>query len=247
MSTSNDNTSDKIHPKASSISPLELLIWTIIVMQVIIAVVAYPFLPPIVPIHWGANGQVNGYGSKLILCAMFPLLSLGVYGLLRVLLGIGPRLGSRANLASNLHLGNILSVGILLFMLIIQLVIIANGLGISTDIGSTFVISLGISLLFIFVGNYLGKVRRNFWMGIRTPWTITSDIVWERTHRLGGWLFVASGLLGIPLSFVPEVRVWGITVSILLVSAFLVVYSYVCYRQNVQSESEPLSPPFGEE
>ncbi|HEU5228101.1 MAG TPA: SdpI family protein, partial [Ktedonobacteraceae bacterium] len=98
--------------------------------------------------------------------------------------------------------------------------------------------------LFIFLGNYTGKMRRNFWMGIRTPWTLASAVVWERTHRLGGWLFVAVGLLGIPLSFVPALRLWGIVIPIIAVSIFLYIYSYVCYQRQIQSGHEPLSPPF---
>ena len=107
-----------------------------------------------------------------------------------------------------------------------------------------FVINLGMSVLFIFLGNYMGKLRRNFWMGIRTPWTLTSDVVWERTHRVGGWLFVAIGLLGIPFSFVPQLRIFGMLVLIVLAAIFLTIYSYLCYRQHTLGDREPLASPF---
>ncbi len=108
----------------------------------------------------------------------------------------------------------------------------------------SFVIDLAVSALFIFIGNYLGKVRRNFWLGIRTPWTLASDVTWERTHRLGGWLFVAAGVIGIGTAFVPSLRIWGVVGSILVVSAILIVYSYIVYRQMETSGKNPLSPPF---
>ena len=130
----------------------------------------------------------------------------------------------------------------MLFMLILQLSTIAQAAGIQFDM--TTIVMLALSVLFIFIGNYLGKVRRNFWMGIRTPWTLTSSVVWERTHRLGGWLFVAVGLLGIPCSFIPSLHIWGILVLIIAVSIFLYIYSYICYRRQAQSGEEPLSPPF---
>ncbi len=104
--------------------------------------------------------------------------------------------------------------------------------------------NLSMAVLFIFLGNYMGKLRRNFWMGIRTPWTIASDVVWERTHRLGGWLMVAVGLLGIPFSFVPQLRIFGMVVLIVLVAIFLYIYSYLCYHQNTRGDREPLAHPF---
>jgi uncharacterized membrane protein len=100
----------------------------------------------------------------------------------------------------------------------------------------------------IVLGNFLGKIRRNFWLGIRTPWTLSSDIVWERTHRLGGWLFVASGLLGLPCSFWPSVGILGLVTMIVVSCLILFVYSYWCYQQQTTRQGrEPLAPPFSDE
>lgn len=119
---------------------------------------------------------------------LFPLLSIGIYALVRILMTIGPRLGYQNQQRASAGVVNLILVGVLLFMLILQLTTTAIALGVPVDL--PFVICLSISVLFIFLGNYMGKLRRNFWAGIRTPWTLTSDVVWERTHRLGGWLFV---------------------------------------------------------
>jgi len=127
-------------------------------------------------------------------------------------------------------------------MLVTQVITLAIPLGLPINV--SFVINLAISILFIFIGNYLGKLQRNFWAGIRTPWTLSSDIVWERTHRLGGWLFVCAGVLGIITAFIPFLRIWGIVGLTLLVSAILIVYSYIVYRQVVTSGRNPVSPPF---
>jgi uncharacterized membrane protein len=133
-------------------------------------------------------------------------------------------------------------VGVLLFMLIVQLTTTALALGVPIDL--PFVLCLSISVLFIFLGNYMGKLRRNFWAGIRTPWTLASDVVWERTHRLGGWLFVATGLLGVIMSFIPALRLWGLMVVLVIVVIVLVVYSFVSYQRYTVDGKEPLSPPF---
>lgn len=80
----------------------------------------------------------------------------------------------------------------------------------------------------------MGKLRRNTWMGIKTPWTLADDRVWERTHRLAGWLFVVAGVSGIVVSFLPVFAVLRITVVVggmLLISIALYIYSYRIYRQ----------------
>jgi uncharacterized membrane protein len=202
-----DGSRDKITPKPAFQGSVDILIWAIIAIQLIVAVYGLVVLPDTVPIHWGANSQANGYGPKWVATFLYPLISIGIYVLIRVLMAAGPRLGGRQSTTANLKLTKIVVAGIMLFMLIIQLATIAQALGISFDM--TMVIMLALSVLFIFLGNYMGKMRRNFWMGIRTPWTLTNAVVWERTHQLGGWLFVAVGLIGIVCSFIPSCAYGG--------------------------------------
>jgi uncharacterized membrane protein len=140
---------------------------------------------------------------------------------------------------------NIILVGVLLLMLVVQLITIATALRVPVDV--PLVISLSIGALLILIGNYLGKLRRNFWAGIRTPWTLTNSIVWERTHRLGGWLFVAAGVLDIIMAFVAPLRLWGMLVLILLLVVILFVYSYVVYQRLEARGGATLSPPFDNE
>ena len=160
---------------------------------------------------------------------------------MRGLVALGPRLGQQDK-HTNPELFNLILVGILLFELVIQLVVTAASFRLPVDID--FIVSSFISALFMFIGNYLGKLRRNFWAGIRTPWTLVSDVVWERTHRLGGWLFVLAGFLGIIMSFVPSLRIWGVVGVLLVVVVVLVVYSYLVYQQVEAAGGESLSPPF---
>ena len=98
--------------------------------------------------------------------------------------------------------------------------------------------------MILYIGNYLGKLRRNFWAGIRTPWTLLNDTVWERTHRFAGWLFVGTGAIGIVLSFVPAVRVWGVIGLLLLDTLLACVYSYVIYQRLEVRGQDSVSPPF---
>ena len=230
----------KIQPSAPYRSTT-IVALVIIGLQIVISAGTYPFLPPIVPSHWDAAGNVNGYLPKLTNAVLFPVLSLGIFLLMRLLLAAGPRL-SNQDPRTTQRISSLILTGILLFMLIIQIITLAIPLGVPINI--SFVINLLVSVLFIFIGNYLGKLQRNFWAGIRTPWTLASDVVWERTHRLGGWLFVGAGVVGIVTAFIPALRIWGVVGLILLVSATLVVYSYVIYHQIEASGGNPLSPPF---
>jgi uncharacterized membrane protein len=100
----------------------------------------------------------------------------------------------------------------------------------SINISSFVFVAVG--LLFMVIGNFLGKVRKNFFLGIRTPWTLASDEVWAKTHRLGGWCFVAAGivmaLMGVAAPASNMGWVIGVVVAIALVP---VVYSYFAYRK----------------
>jgi uncharacterized membrane protein len=240
-----EDTGEKVTPHRNpitSMSPATVLAVLIIIVQILISIVTYPFLPDSVPSHWDASGQVNGYLPKLVNALLYPLLSIGIYALVRVLMTVGPRLGYQNQRKASIGVVNLILDGVLLFMLIVQLSTAAVALGVPIDL--TFVICLSISMLFIFLGNYMGKLRRNFWAGIRTPWTLSSDVVWERTHRLGGWLFVLAGLLGVIMSFIPALRLWGLMVVTLIVVIVLVVFSYVIYQRYTVDGKEPLSPPF---
>ncbi|EFH86324.1 SdpI family protein [Ktedonobacter racemifer] len=239
--SASDNEREKIAPQPKTWTMPVVLMTTILVLQIIIAIVTYPFLPDQVPSHWNIAGQVNSYAPKLIAIGLFPLISFMLLVVLRGLVKMGPRL-TRDGESSNRFFIDIALSSVMLLMLVLQMTVVAFSLGVKLDL--PFVICFVISLFFIVLGNYMGKLRRNFWAGIRTPWSLANSVVWERTHRLGGWLFVAAGLVGILCSFIPSLRLWGILVPIMVISIFLYIYSYICYRQQVQAGNEPLSPPF---
>lgn len=182
-----ENSGDKATPGANSISmsPTTLLAVLLIVAQVLVSVATYPFMPDSVPSHWNAAGQVNGYLPKLVNALLFPLMSAGIYLLVRVLMNVGPRLGYQNQRLASVGVVNLIMVGVLLFMLIIQLTTTAIALGNPIDL--PFVISLSISVLLMFIGNYMGKLRRNFWAGIRTPWTLARKNVPQRLLFADRW------------------------------------------------------------
>ncbi|MBE3560792.1 MAG: SdpI family protein [Ktedonobacteraceae bacterium] len=212
-----------------------VLVSIIIGMQVLIGLVSYPFLPALVPLHWNIAGHVDSYMPKLFNLVFWPVVSLAGFFLIHALEIIGPRLdeddqGSRR---ARLAVVERIRIALMLLMTMLQMITIAVALGLMVDV--PFVVSLLVSLFYIFTGNYLGKLRRNYWVGIRTPWTLQNDTVWERTHRLGGWLFVVAGMIGVVASFFPAERFAGVVGVILMVVVVLTIYSYLLYRRQVKN------------
>ena len=169
------NTS-KIQPSAPYRSTT-IVALVIIGLQIAIAAGTYPFLPPMVPSHWDAAGNVNGYLPKLTNAVLMPSLSIGIFLLMRILLAASPRL-SNQDPRTTQRISSLILTGILLFMLVIQIITLAIPLGVPMNV--SFVINILVSVLFIFIGNYLGKIQRNFWAGIRTLWTLSSESVPQR-------------------------------------------------------------------
>ncbi|MBO0793991.1 MAG: DUF1648 domain-containing protein, partial [Ktedonobacteraceae bacterium] len=133
MNTSRD-TGDKITPRPGFQSSIDKLIWAIIAIQLIVAVYGFAVLPDAaMPIHWGIDGRANGYGPKWMGTFLYPLISIGIYVLIRVLTAVGPRLGGREDITANLQVRKIIVTILMLFMLIIQLSTIAQALGVGFD------------------------------------------------------------------------------------------------------------------
>src|SRR5579859_7423206 len=170
-----DNAGDKVAPTSSFFNGTTILALLIIVAQVLISVGTYPFLPPMVPSHFDASGQVNGYLPKLVNAILLPGISIVLFLVLRFITQIGPNLGHWNQRRANMQVVGLIMVGVLLFNLVIQLLTTAYALGAQVDI--SLIVFLAVSVLFMFLGNYLGKLRRNFWAGIRTPWTLASSSV----------------------------------------------------------------------
>jgi len=165
------------------------------------AIWAYPRLPPRVPSHWNIRGEVDGYSGRFVAAFVFPLAILALAGLAHVLPKIDPKGKNYLKFNDTYWL---LINGILIFMGVVNLAVLGNAIGAPVPIQRVMPIALG--FLFVVIGNYLGRVQPNWFIGIRTPWTLSSDTVWRKTHRLGAWVFVIAGILFMGSAFVPSAR-----------------------------------------
>lgn len=200
----------------------------IVVAAFIASAVVYPRLPETMPTHFDMSGQPNGWSSRLFGAWIMPLFLLFMWGLVRVLPAIDPRGDNYAKFGGAFE-GIIVSI--MLFMLGIHIVVLRASLG--HPVAMQHVLPVGIGVLFIVIGNLLPRARPNWFVGIRTPWTLSSDRVWEKTHRLGGRLFVAGGVIITVAAFASAKWAQVVLVTVTtLCAATVLIYSYLEWKRE---------------
>jgi uncharacterized membrane protein len=204
----------------------------LIAIAIIAGAVFWNRLPDQMASHWDVNDQVNGTMPKFWGISLMPLITLGMLALFLIVPSIDPL---KANIAKFRESFNLFIVLIIAFMLYIHGLTLAWSLGYQDFRMSTAMLPF-MGVLFIAVGFILRKAKRNFFIGIRTPWTLSSDSVWDKTHQLGAILFMASGALAIIGGFFGGMTAfWLMFVPLIGSSLFLVIYSYVLYRQETKA------------
>jgi uncharacterized membrane protein len=200
----------------------------LVLLSIIVSLFAYPRLPATVATHWSLDGQVTSDNSKLFATVFFPVMILLVWGFMRGFPRIDPWRANYGKMQGAYDL--VLNAGLTL-ALMVQLFVFAINLGASVSIIRVGPIVVGVALMVI--GNVLPRARQNFWFGIRTPWTLTNPRVWERTHRVAGYLMVTAGVLVVGTVFFPS-AVTGIAIAVIGIATLLgtVIYSYFAWRQE---------------
>jgi uncharacterized membrane protein len=186
-------------------------------------------LPDPMASHWNVNDQVDGYMSKFWGVFLLPLITLGMWALFLAVPSIDPL---RANIVLFRGAFNMFIVLIVAFMLYIYGLSLAWNLGF-TGFRMSGAMLPAIGLLFVFIGVMMRQAKRNFFIGIRTPWTLSSDTVWNETHRIGAMLFMISGALAfLGGLFGGTTAFWLMFAPIIGSTIFLLVYSYLLYQRE---------------
>jgi uncharacterized membrane protein len=189
-------------------------------------------LPDLMASHWNINDQVDGYISKFWGVFLLPLITLGMFALFLVVPSIDPM---KANIAQFREVFNLFIVLIIGFMVYLYSLTLAWNLG-YTNFRMSGAMLPAIGLLFIFIGFMMRQAKRNFFIGIRTPWTLSSDTVWNETHRVGAVLFMISGALAFIGGFLGgTIAFWMMFTPIMGSTVFLLVYSYVIYQRETRA------------
>jgi uncharacterized membrane protein len=184
----------------------------------------YPSLPETIPTHWGADGKVNGYGPRST-AFIWPALAAGMTLLMFVLPAISPK---NFSMESFRHTFNYITFILVAMMGYLGFVVLYMTQNPTWAFEKPFV---GGMMVFIgLLGNLMGKVQRNFFVGIRTPWTLASDKVWVATHRLGARLMTLGGLVGALLVIigVPALYVFFAFIALIL---YPILYSLLLYKR----------------
>ena len=209
-----------------------MLVLLMIVGATVAGFLLWNQLPEQMASHWNINDEVDGYMSRTWGVFMVPLITLGMLGLFLIIPSIDPL---KANIAQFREVFNLFIVLIVAFMLYIYGLSLAWNLGYTGFRMSTSMLP-ALGLLFIFIGFMLRKAKRNWFIGIRTPWTLSSDTVWDKTHQLGAVLFMASGALAFIGSFFGGMTaLWLFFIPLMSSTIFLLVYSYILYQRETKA------------
>lgn len=207
-----------------------IIVLLLIAAATLVGLLLWDRLPNMMASHWNVNDQVDGYMPKIWGVFMVPLIALGMFVLFLVIPFIDPL---KANIAQFREAFNLFIVLIVAFMVYIHALTLFWSLGYTGFKMSTSMLP-AMGLLFIFIGFMLRKAKRNFFIGIRTPWTLSSDRVWDETHRLGAILFMVSGVLAFIGGMLGgNLAFWMLMIPLLGSTIFLIVYSYVLYQREM--------------
>jgi uncharacterized membrane protein len=209
-----------------------IIVLLLIAVAILAGLMLWNRLPDQMASHWGANDQVNGYISKFWGVFLLPLITLGMFLLFLAIPAIDPL---KANIAQFRGAFNLFIVLIVAFMVYLYGLTLAWNLGYTSfQVSKAMLPAIG--LLFIFIGFMMRQAKRNFFIGIRTPWTLSSDTVWNETHRLGAVLFMISGVLAfIGAFFGGTTAFWLMFIPIIGSTLFLLIYSYVLYQRETRA------------
>lgn len=178
----------------------------------------------VVPSHWNAAGHIDGYGSKWMILLMMPGVMLLVVLLSAALPKLSPEKFRIEPFEATYSLIMLIVSGL---MFTLHFVIVQSSSGGHWDIGR---IIMGVDFVFFaLLGNFLGKLQPNFFMGIRTPWTLADERVWRTTHRQAARLWVGGGVIGL-LLVLAGLPFWLTFSYFMLMASAPAVQSYFVYR-----------------
>jgi uncharacterized membrane protein len=192
--------------------------------------VLWPEMPDPMPSHWNAAGEVDGYMSRAGGLFLLPVIALGVFLLFLAIPRIDPL---RANIAQFIDAYNTTMVLLVGYLLYIYALTLLWALGYQVNMLTRMMPAMG--LLFLAVGWMVGRAKRNYFVGIRTPWTLSSDAVWARTHQLGKWMFIGAGVVMLLASGLGVRGFWAGIAAVLAAAFVPILYSYFLWKKEDQA------------
>ena len=186
-------------------------------------------MPERMPTHWNAAGEADGYGNRFMGLFLMPIFLAGIYLLFLFLPKI---MVYQENFDKFKKYFYGFKVVFILFFITIYIATLLPNFGVHINIA--YIMIPALAFLFFYVGYMLKFAKRNYFIGIRTPWTLASENVWNKTHQLGSKLFKIFALIVLSAIFFPKTFVWFILIPVIALVLFLFVYSYLEYKKEAK-------------
>jgi len=209
----------------------EITAFGVTLLSFILSLYFYPRIPENMAFHWDISGQVDGYTSKHLGLFLIPFALVGLALLFVAIPKIDP-LGENIKKFRKCYDGFV--VLFFVFMFSVHLFVVLWNLGIKTN--PNVIIPIGLGLLFFYSGVLCENAKRNWFIGIRTPWTLSSEKVWEKTHQIGGKLFKVVGVVSLIGAFFPSYALFFILLPVLSVMTYVLIYSYIEYQKEREEQ-----------
>jgi uncharacterized membrane protein len=224
-------TSIEDHPRGlNSFLKREWLQLLILIAPFVLLAFTWSALPDRIPSHWNLKGEVNDSMGKFWGTMLLPIVNIG----LAILLGSLPLFDPKKQAAGTMRAIRIMRLIMTTFLLALYVLTLEIALGAKANM--SFVMFLGLPLLFLAIGNYLPTVRPNYFVGVRTPWTLEDPENWRMTHKFTGKLWVISSVIVIiAMVVLPDSLLRYVFVTYIgIVTVPPLVYSFLFYRRTVK-------------
>ncbi len=205
----------------------QTIILTILLLSFAIGIYIYPQMPDKMASHWNAQGQVDGYMSKFWGVFLMPTISVGLLLLFLLIPKIDPL---KANIEKFRKYYDDFIVMMIAFLFYVYLLTLVWNSGFVFNMTQFLTPASG--LMFYYIGILTQNAKRNWFIGIRTPWTLSSENVWNKTHKIGGKLFKTIGIIAFLGIFFPNQMFFFVFFPVLFVAGYLIVYSYIEYQKE---------------
>ena len=206
---------------------INLFILGVIVFSFAVGFYFCPQMPQEMASHWNSQGQVDGYIGKFWGVFLMPIISLAIFFMFLIIPKIDPL---KKNIDKFRKYFDWFILLMVIFLFYIYLLTLFWNLGYRFNMGQLMIPALGI--LFFYIGILVEKAERNWFVGIRTPWTLSNDQVWQKTHQLGSKLFKISGIIAFIGVFFPRYSLWFVLIPVIFTAIWTTIYSYFEYQKE---------------
>lgn len=223
---------------AKNLRPLLAIRWLIVAALFIAAAILYPRLPEQIPTHWNFAGQPDQYSPKAFGTWLLPGIAFLMAVLFPLLRKLDPK---RDSYKDFLHPWDVIQTAIVAFMGYIFIITMLATIDPTQSAMVGRYVVFGIGVLFVLLGNYMGKIRQNWFVGLRTPWTLSDPETWRKSQRFGGWMFVIGGLVILAEALVWWHVEWLFFAVVMLIGILPIIYSYLIFPREKSSAKKGIT------